>query len=271
MEPKEQLREKMGSLSTEELKKVIFTTRAAIARERDDPEGFEHFFWCVYGRELPEHAKGWIAGAYKAKEENKGRVIEAARGMAKTTIVTQGFTLFRIGHEPEKTYLLIQVGDDIAKDNTSQMANTIANNPGWKACFPHIEPDKDRGWGDGGYEVKRTDVPYPEWIRRNSSRKDPTLIGLGYSSKGIIGKRASGMLIVDDINEEGNTSSARMNEEVIRILTGTIFPTKAPDCWEIFIGTPWTNNDVLSYVKSIGDYVCTLTPIYQEDGTSACP
>jgi hypothetical protein len=96
-------------------------------------------------------------------------------------------------------------------------------------------------------------------------------VGLGYSSKGIIGKRATGMLVVDDINDESNTYSSKMSEGVIKILTGTIFPTKAPDAWEIFIGTPWTQNDVLAYVKSIGDYVCSKTPIFAPDGASTWP
>jgi phage terminase large subunit-like protein len=198
-------------------------------------------------------------------------VVEAFRGSAKTTIVTQAFTLFRIGHEPERANLLIQVGDDIAKDNTSQMADVIANNPGWRVCFPNIVPDRERGWGDGGYEVKDDGVEYTEWRKRNAGRKDPTLVGLGYSSRSIIGKRPTGVMVVDDINDENNTSSSRESATTIKIVTSTLFPARTPETWTIFIGTPWTGNDVLSYVKATGEFVCIKTPILGVDGNSVWP
>ena len=163
---------------------------ADFARGYDSPFGFSCFYEVVTGDKLPAHAAKWIAELYAVKNagEKKGIVIEAFRGSTKTTTLTILFTAYRIGKEPHLDNLLIQVGDDIARDNTAQIADLIANNLGWKLVFPNVEPDRERGWGDKGYEVKRVDIPYSEWRQLNSQRKDPTFVGLSYKSSAIIGK-----------------------------------------------------------------------------------
>ena len=254
--------------SQEELDELLRFARAELARTLDDAEGFGHFFWCVFGKELPKHARGWVESIYDAKGRGKGKVTEAFRGSAKTTIVTIGFTLFRIGHNPEKANLLVQVGDDIAEINTGQMADIIEHNPGWKVCFPHVVPDKQLGWSSSGYEVMNLKYAYPDWRKLNAGRKDPSLIGLGYRSSALIGKRPDGVLIVDDINDINNTESPKESQATIRVVTSTIFPARTPDTWTIFIGTPWTNNDVLSYVKATGEFECSKTPILDSEGNS---
>jgi len=99
----------------------------------------------------------------------------------------------------------------------------------------------------------------------NTDRKDPTLVGVGYKSRQIIGKHPDGVLIVDDIHDENNTSSARELENVRRILTGTIFPTMTPRTWRIFIGTPWVEEDVLHYTAGTGVFAHVKTPVYRAD------
>jgi phage terminase large subunit-like protein len=257
---------------TEDEKQEIFRfARAELARSLDDEEGFAHFFWCIFDKELPKHAKEWVKSIYEAKSVRKGRVIEAFRGSAKTTIVTIGFTLFRIGHDPTKSNILIQVGDDTANTNTKAIADIIENNPGWKGVFPHIVPDYDLGWSANGYQIKDNSFDYSEWRRLNADRKDPTLLGFGYRSGSLIGKRPTGVLIIDDINDINNTSSQKENQATIGVLTSTIFPARTPTSWTIFIGTPWTPNDVLSYVKATGEFVSTKTAILADGGGSVWP
>lgn len=249
-------------ISDEELITSVWREKLRIIYS-DTPQGFALFYLGIHGKELPEHAWKWILGIYEARKKGKGIVIEAFRGSTKTTTVTITFTAYRIGLEPYRANLLVQVGDDIATDNAAQVADIIANSPRWKAIFPHVEPDRERGWGAGGYEVKVTNMPYEEWRKMNSGRKDPTLIGLGYKSREIIGKHPDGVLIVDDIHDENNTSSEKELSTVRKILTGTIFPTFTPDTWKIFIGTPWVENDCLSYVKSTGEFDHIRTPVLE--------
>jgi predicted phage terminase large subunit-like protein len=236
------------------------------ARGLDSPFGFDCFYELVFGERAPRHAlEEWIEPLYEAREEGKGVVIEAFRGSTKTTTLTIAFTAWRIGKDPTKANLLIQVGDDTASDNTQQIADIIENNPGFKLVFPNVVPDRERGWGAAGYEVKLGDIPYEHWRDMNASRKDPTLLGVSYKSRAIIGRHPDGVLIVDDIHDENNTASERELATVRKILTGTIFPTITKDTWKVFVGTPWVENDALQYVASTGEFEHVMTPVIRDD------
>lgn len=275
------------------------------ARGSDDPYGFADFYYVIHGKQMPKHAfcewvipMYWAAGKittdqvarYYSKypeyeyiiddikkqfddvgQTPRGIVVEAFRGSTKTTTITTTFCAFRIGHEPEKSNLLIQVGDDSAAKNTQTIAGIIENNKGWKAVFPHVVPDRDLGWGAGGYEVKVTtaadgsELDYEIWRSMNSKRIDPTLLGVGYKSRQLIGKHPSGLLVIDDIHDENNTSSRREQEKVRQILTGTIFPTMTHETWKVFIGTPWNENDTLHYVAATGEFLHVKTPVIRDE------
>jgi len=267
--PDEEVRELQNKFdnATEEERKAFLRLLYAESAKEFSPLGFAHFYDLIFDNPLPKHAKHWVDELFRAIEEGKqGVVIEAFRGSTKTTDLTIGFTAYFIGHHPTTANLLIQVGDDIAQDNTQAIAGIIANNAGWKMVFPHIVPDRDKGWGAGGYEVKRDDLDYSVWTRMCAKRKDPTMVGVGYKSREIIGKHPDGLLLVDDIHDENNTISERELANVRRILTGTIFPTRTKDTWgTIFVGTPWVANDVLQTVKSTGNYIAVSTPVFVVD------
>lgn len=285
--------------------------RSKLARENDTPDGYAHFYWCCTRRELPLHALyGWIIPAYFAHgnfgiEEFKafydrpeakpyafirdyvidqidnrdkvaeiiGIVIEASRELTKTTAVTIYFTAFRIGHEPFRANLVIQVGDAIATDNTSAIARVIKEFVGWKKCFPHVTSDDAKGWGDKGYEVKQThkwedgkmlSLSEDEWGRMNAMRKDPTLLGVGYSSHSLIGKHPDGVCVVDDIHDETNTSSEKELDGVLNTVESVINYTFTAGAWVMYVGTPWTENDTLGYIKGTGAYISVVVPTYIE-------
>jgi len=138
--------------------------------------------------------------------------------------------------------------------------------------FPHVIPDPKQGWGSKGYEVKRTDLDYEDWRKLCSKvkGKDPCFIGLGYRSQAVIGKHPTGILLLDDIHDENNTSSARELEKVRKIVLGTILPTATADTLIVVIGTPWTENDMLAYLKSTGYFISVKTPV-KTDGELAWP
>jgi predicted phage terminase large subunit-like protein len=243
-----------------------------LAVGEDSPRSFAAFYELVFGVKPPPFVlEEWIKPLYEARKDGKGIVIEAFRGSTKTTTLTIAFTAYRIGKEPHRANLLIQVGDDTAVDTTQQIADIIENNPGFRVVFPRVVPDRERGWGAGGYEVKREGIPYQTWRDLNAKRRDPTLLGVSYKSRAIIGRHPDGVLVVDDIHDENNTVSERELATVRRILTGTIFPTLTPDTWKIFVGTPWVENDALQYVASTGEFDHAKTPVYREDGNYTWP
>lgn len=272
--PKSQASGFLAALPQNERDALEAVVRAELARQLDSPEGFAHFYYLVYGRVLPQHALSeWIKAIYRAKKNGKGVVIEAFRGSSKSTTLTICWLAFRIGHEPHKSYMLVQTNDEAARDSAGQVADIIAYNPGWQLVFPQVVPDKRAGWGATGYEVKRKDMLYRDW-RRLAGRhkgKDPTLVGLGYRSRAVIGKHPTGVLLVDDIHDEQNTRSARELALVQKVVTGTILPTATPQTWQVFVGTPWTENDTLAYLKATGRYDSVRTPVLRQKGGSEQP
>ena len=229
----------------------------------DTPEAFGRFYAEVFGRKCPQHAmEEWIEPLYAAREADKGLVIEAFRGSSKTTTVTIGWLAFQIGLKPHKSYMLVQVGDELAKDTVQEIADLIEYNPGWHRVFPDVTADRKAGWSSRGYEVKRTDMEYEDWrqLCANEKGKDPTLVGMGYKSRAIIGRHPTGALVLDDIHDENNTRSGRELATVIKIVQGTILPTVTADTWKVAIGTPWRRDDVLAYLKGTGEFESVKTP-----------
>ncbi len=85
------------------------------------------------------------------------------------------------------------------------------NNPAWQLFFPDVYPDDGeggRGWSRGKYWV---------WdLTQHSRVKDPNLGCFPYTSKSIIRFRVTGLLLVDDIHDTGNTESEAALIEVKR-------------------------------------------------------
>jgi phage terminase large subunit-like protein len=231
---------------------------------QDHAEDFARFYEMLYQRPLPAHARrDWVKPLYAARAAGKGLVVTAFRGSGKTTALSIAFSAFRIGLQPSQSHLLVQASDAIAHDTSAQIAELIAHNPGWQAAFPHLVPDRKVSWGAEGYELNNTHYDYAAWRARcaRDKGKDPTLVGLGYKSRAIIGKHPTGLLLVDDIHDETNTRSVRELDTVVKILTGTILPTATPETWLLVVGTPWQENDALAYLAATGRFKSASTPI----------
>lgn len=253
----------------EEVEQSIREMDGMIARAEYSMESFKAFFRIIYpGKELLAHWEEPMAEVMNFED----MVIEAFRGSAKTTTFTNALAAFNIGHFPSRSGLLVQVGDDIASDNSSIVADIIEHNPGWKMSFPHIEPDKTVGWGAAGYEVMRTDMDYKEWrqLCLNDKGKDPTFLAVGYKSRAIIGKRPY-WLMMDDIHDENNTASERELRKVKQIITGTIMPAANRAKQRFYIGTPWNEADALHYLLQTGEFKHVKVPVYKKDGTPTWP
>ena len=234
----------------------------------DCPEAFELYFELLFDRPFPPHARKWIRQLYDAHSKRKGYLEEAFRFSWKTTVLTVAFLSYRIGLEPNKTHLIVQVKDENAEGTAAKVRDIIATNPIFKLVFPNVMPDEKRGWANRGYFVKPRDAAYGseeygEWLRTVGT--DPTFVGYGVTSSSIIGKHPNGCLIVDDIHDENNTASTAELNSIVDILKGTIYPTMALGItWVIFVGTPWVRGDALDYSKQTGFFISDKTPLYTD-------
>jgi hypothetical protein len=227
----------------------------------DKPTGFFWFYLLVKNMPIPRHGKKWTRKLYKARDANGvARFInEAFRGSTKTTIFTELFTAYQIGLYPERSNLFVQASDITAEEAASNVADIIEFNPGFKLLFPNIVKDQPKGWGQNGRWVKRTDIPYDDWVRIR--HKNPTLIGATYKASVVVGKHPTGVFVMDDINDRKNTESDRLNKEVNETVTDTLFPCLEATVWNIFNQTPWTKRDALELVKNTGAWTSIKTPV----------
>lgn len=227
----------------------------------DKPAGFFWFYLFVKNMSIPRHGKKWTRKLYKARDANGivRFINEAFRGSTKTTIFTETFTAYQIGLHPERSNLFVQASDITAEEAASNVADIIEFNPGFKLLFPHIVKDQPKGWGANGRWVKRTDMPYDDWVRIR--HKNPTLIGATYKAAVVVGKHPTGVFIMDDINDRKNSESDRLNKEVNETVTDTLFPCLEATVWNIFNQTPWTKRDALELVKNTGAWTAIKTPV----------
>lgn len=255
----------------DDLRNFFYDGLVPLVHDSFSPESFEAFFEIIYEKRILKHWRRELHKVFKAIEDERAIAIEAFRGSAKTTTFTQAFGAYMIGKFPDRAGLLIQVGDNSANDNSLQLSDIIETNPGWKRIFPYIVPDKTKGWGASGYEIKRTDISYPEWRKMCAvgKGKDPTFLAVGYKSRAIIGKRPF-WLIIDDINDENNTASERETRKVKKILTANIFPAANVAMVKIIIGTPWNEADALHYCLQTGEFDHIKIPV-KVDGKLTWP
>ena len=243
----------------------------AVVQGGDSPDSFEAFYEYITGGELPKHARGWVEQLYGDKGQDRASLIFAFRGSWKTTTISQLFTAYRIGKEPWKANLILQNNDATAQNTTLAISEVIAKNPRWKDLFPTVIPNKKKGWGANGYWIIDTDILEDVWSELTSVTKDPTLLGLGISSGSVIGKHPTGVLLMDDIHDEKNTTSELERAMIVKVVTDTVFPMAVRDAtkvegeqlttWTIAVGTPWQDQDAYHYMKETGEFGFLYSPL----------
>lgn len=246
---------------------------ARSTRARELPfgvDGFKEFYWCIWRMELQPYAeRDWVP--YFANEE--WVILECGRGTGKSTDLTISFNAYCLGKEPWTSSLIIQANDDAANDSAAAIAEIIETNSGWKACFPNIVPDKERGWGDKGYFINNTSEDYGKW-REMCSRdhtKDPSFKGSGLGSTDIRGMHPR-RIFIDDLHDINNSAFPTERAKVIKTVRANIIPTlmkpvvsgqKKP-----FIGvacTPWSSDDAYEELYGTGLFKRVVTPHYKKD------
>lgn len=231
-----------------------------------DEEGYGNFYFCLYKREVPEHAKEWVRAIFRAHENESGALIEGFRGSTKSTIA-HSIVLFLNSVMPEKSSLIVCATDSDAKNMAQQMADTVEYNAGYKLCFPDIVPDKDRGWGAEGYHLKDSKVPYDEWVQivMRDHGRDPSFLAVSITS-GSVGKHPSLCLFMDDIHNRKNTVSEAERKRIVDTLKSDVLPTMSkasPRPFLVVTFTPWDEEDAYAELKKTGMFEWVQTPVYR--------
>lgn len=245
----------------------------------DTPDGFARFFSAMARDDsngqplfLTDHAYRWAEFLYDCHDSGKASIIEAFRGAGKSVFATI-FAAWRMGHDPTKTNMIIRSNFNSAEDTGSAIAKIIAQNKNWKLFFPHVVPDEGSAWSViKGYNIRDLRLTDGRWAQMVSGRgPSKSLMVFPYTSGNIIGRRVSGLLLVDDIHTDENVESASELADVIRIWNDTISRVRLPDCWTFFIGTPWNPDDLLQQLKELKGYKFIKTPVVDAGGEPTWP
>lgn len=277
----------LDGLTEEQIDTLTLLAHGELGRRSFDLESYEYFHWCIYRHWLEPHEKKNLEAYFEEWGKPVGSGIrgvlnKAARGLFKSTDTT-GFLLFVIGHFPELSNLVIQARDKDAQKTHNFIAETIENNQGWKATFPNVVPDKERGWSLNGCHVKclwkwelkedmswvKKPINYEAWVQRvtNNHKRDPSFLCISVVA-GAIGMHPTGCLVMDDIHDSKNTESlAEMAATVITVKSDIIPTMSNPQRRPIMLVayTPWKDEDAYAVLENSGLFRQLVTPAYVVD------
>ncbi len=161
-------------------------------------------------------------------------------GVGKSLFLSVTIPAWQIGHNPDTTVLGISGGEALMQGFQSAVAEIIATSSAWKEVFPTVEPDYARGWSvlNGLYVTGR-----------KPGNPDANYLAAGIDSKFITGKHGN-LLLIDDIHNEENSSTADQCERIARKYAMTIVGRANPTGARfIMAGRRWNVDDVYGQLK----------------------
>jgi hypothetical protein len=237
-------------------------------------EGFSHFFWCVFRYEVAPYAKEkWADELVKAYINKTGVILEGFRGATKSTFIF-AWNLYVTGKNPVGNSVLVRINDAAAAETGKASAEIIENSPAWKACFPHVIPDKDRGWSTDGWYLRDDREERGSWVEKTIADHlgEPSILMAGITSGIHIGKHPTNGWYFDDFHDDQNTRSTREMKNIVDTIEKNIVPTwtRPGKGHPVLAGacTFWDEGDGYHSLLRTGLFKHTRVPIFELDDTS---
>lgn len=167
---------------------------------------------------------------------DKKKLILIPRMHLKSTLVTVGYTLWRIVKDPDTRVLILSGKYDNAVDFVSAIQDHLTKNETLKKVFGDIAKNPI-DWRDGRFTLSTN--------RETIGEKEPTVLGAGITSN-VVSKHFD-VVILDDIVVRENTETIEQVDKIIKRYKDVI-DLMETNAQLIVIGTRWTDNDVYSWV-----------------------
>ena len=263
--------QKVAREKPELVRPVMLMVRGEQARQFT-ADGYKAYYYCLFNRELPKHTYPWVEAFFEEWNSDKkprGLMVKGFRGSSKST-VTASLGTFITSHFPVRSGMIVQKNDDDAKGMAAFVADVFEFNPGQRACFPNIVPDKERGWGvESGYHINNTAVDHGKWVQMQMEDhgRDPSII-VASAKSGAVGKHPSGWLLLDDIHDYKNVSSKAEMAHVVNTVKSDILPTlirSGQQPMVLWAYTPWDEEDAYAQMERAGMFRKVSTPAFRED------
>ncbi|RPI95507.1 MAG: hypothetical protein EHM40_02835 [Chloroflexi bacterium] len=258
-----------------EREREVLRARGTLAREISEP-GYKNLYWCLTRREYPKSHMPILRGLLKAYKEKKGVMVQAWRGIGKSTDLLV-WVLLLLGNNPVGSMAFIRINDTKAQESGDAIAMIIENSFAWKACFPNVIPDEKAGWSKkAGFFVQDTNIVnaeggYSRWREMcfADHTSEASLVCAGIESGMLIGLHPTNGEWFDDLHDEKNTKSATEMKNVVDMFDGNVLPTwtdpKRPMTFAV-VCTPWdSDNDVYAFMLGTGLLELVKIPIFTDD------
>jgi predicted phage terminase large subunit-like protein len=220
----------------------------------------------VLGHPPADHHKQWIQAA--SNPDIKRLLIIAPPSSAKTTWISLALVAWHIGNNPLSTNYIGSISDAQASDRSRAVAQMIESDPRYHLVFPNIRPDKDN-WRAGDYTVLNTDYSVAEWRSqrlRYGQPKDVTLFSSGVQSRGVIGRRLTGMVVLDDPHDDENSRTQLQRDRVWDWFRLTLLTRLyGPEAVVRVIMTRWNSDDMAGRIIESGGWTVMHTPAVIEE------
>lgn len=269
----DEIREKLAGDKLYSFPLVIQLLAAKVRTLPVSVEGFCAYYELKFKREVPPVVQYiWAKEYVDAYNAHTGVLVEGHRGSGKSTFLITWIE-YLTGKRPVGSSQIIRINAQQAGEADELISSTIEFNPAWKACFPNVVPDKDKGWSVSGRFVKDLDIcgidgeNYGTWTAMCASDHlaEPSFLCSGITSRDFIGKHPSNGQYFDDLHDEGNTRSAREMQEIVDIIEKNIVPTwTRPDSRPVLgvACTLWSPRDGYHALLRTGLFKHVKTPIY---------
>lgn len=237
-----------------------------------------HYIWYVSDKKPPKHMITWIKALLSGQRTN----IIAPRESAKTTFAVYALT-WLIGKNPFATHFIGSVSAKQAEDRLEMAREIIETNLRFKNVFPFIEIDTKRNSNKSEFTVWSTldgkhDYPfYRSQVSYHGDQKNPTVYACGVGSSTIIGRRISGLCLIDDVHSEANSATPALRQKVLDWFNRTLLPCVKSTGRVLVICTRWGLDDHSGRLKelknSAGEYIWNTVdiPAIDADGNSYWP
>lgn len=220
----------------------------------------DYIMYMTDGEKPPaKHHIRWLFEMISSiKRYEPKNIIVAPRGSAKTEILLK-FMEWWIGKYPYLTNYIGCVAFDQATLRLQDIRNVVEASDRYHNVFPyvHIDPRRENSkraftvWSERWTNPNEV-ITYQQWmtlIGKYGERKDATLTCSGMTARGVIGRRFSGMVLIDDAHDENNSATDDQCVKVENFVRKTLLPCMVKRSVINVIGTRWRANDLIGRLK----------------------
>ena len=190
----------------------------------------------------------------------KKLLILMPRSSFKSSIVTIGYTLWRIAQNPNERILIANATYPMAVQFLSQIKDHLIKNEKFVELFGNLATDAD-SWRENMFSVSR---------EKSYEKKEPTAVAFGMGSN-LVGSHYS-LAILDDMVNDQNIGTRDQIDKVIDFYKNTLdLVDPHPDTHNkeiIVIGTTWDFSDLYSWIQDpdtgiLQDFEMMKLPAYK--------